>query len=81
MGLIGWVVLGGIAGWLASMIMKKNSQMGCLANVVVGIVGGVIGGWLLGNDLSGFNLGSLLTAVLGAVILLFLLNLFTGRRA
>ena len=81
MSLIGWVVLGGIAGWLASMVMKKNNQMGCVTNIVVGIVGGVIGGWLLGSDLTGFNIPSLLTAVVGAVILLAILNFFTGRRS
>jgi uncharacterized membrane protein YeaQ/YmgE (transglycosylase-associated protein family) len=80
MGLIGWIVVGGIAGWLASMVMNKNRQMGCAANIVVGIVGGVIGGWLLGRDLTGFNIGSLLTAVLGAVILLAVLSFFSGRR-
>lgn len=81
MGLLGWVVVGGIAGWLANMVMRKNSQMGCFANIVVGIIGGVIGGWLLGNDLTGFNISSLLTAVVGAIILLAILNLFTGRRS
>ena len=81
MSFVGWVVLGGIAGWLASMVMKKNNQMGCVANIIVGIVGGVIGGWLLGSDLTGFNIPSLLTAALGAVILLALLNFFTGGRS
>lgn len=80
MSLIGWVILGGVAGWLASIVMKKNSQMGCIANILVGIVGAVIGGWLLGSDMTGFNIASLLTAVLGAVILLAVLNFFTGRR-
>jgi uncharacterized membrane protein YeaQ/YmgE (transglycosylase-associated protein family) len=81
MGLIGWIVVGGVAGWLASIIMRKNTQMGCLSNIAVGIVGGVIGGWLFGQDLTGFNIASLLTAVVGAVILLAILGLFTGRRA
>jgi uncharacterized membrane protein YeaQ/YmgE (transglycosylase-associated protein family) len=81
MSLIGWVVLGGIAGWLASIVMKKNNQMGCVTNIIVGIVGAVIGGWLLGSDLTGFNIPSLLTAVVGAVILLAILNFFTGRRS
>lgn len=80
MGLLGWIVVGGIAGWLASIIVRKNSQMGCVSNIVVGIVGGVIGGWLLGRDVSGFNIASLLTAVLGAVILLVILNLLTRGR-
>jgi uncharacterized membrane protein YeaQ/YmgE (transglycosylase-associated protein family) len=84
MSLIGWIVLGGLAGWLASMVMNKNKQMGCTANIVVGVVGGVIGGWLFeqfgGAGITGFNLPSLLTAVVGAVILLAVLNFFGGRR-
>jgi uncharacterized membrane protein YeaQ/YmgE (transglycosylase-associated protein family) len=80
MGLLGWIVVGGIAGWLASIVMKRNSQMGCISNIVVGAVGGVIGGWLLGSDMSGINIPSLLTAFIGAVILLAILNFFTGRR-
>jgi uncharacterized membrane protein YeaQ/YmgE (transglycosylase-associated protein family) len=67
------------------MVMKKDRQMGCVANVVVGIVGGVIGGWLLtqmgGEGLTGLNIPSLLTAVVGAVILLAVLNFFGGRRS
>lgn len=84
MSIIGWIVLGGIAGWLASMVMGKDRQMGCTANVVVGIIGGLIGGWLFaqfgGGGITGFNLSSLLTAVIGAVILLAALNFFTRRR-
>ena len=69
-----WIVLGGVAGWIASIIMKRNAQMGTVANIVVGIVGALIGGVLV--DLlgfapaTGFNFYSLIVAVLGAVILL-----------
>ncbi|MAT96638.1 MAG: GlsB/YeaQ/YmgE family stress response membrane protein [Anaerolineaceae bacterium] len=69
-----WIVLGGVAGWIASIIMKRNAQMGMVANIVVGIVGALIGGFvvdLLGfAPASGFNFYSLLVAILGAVILL-----------
>jgi uncharacterized membrane protein YeaQ/YmgE (transglycosylase-associated protein family) len=84
MNVIGWVVLGGIAGWLASIVMKRNSQMGLVANVIVGVVGAAIGGWLVtqfgGAGVTGFNLSSLLVAVLGAVVLLAVINVFSGRR-
>lgn len=83
-GFIGWIVLGGIAGWIASKIMKTDAQMGILLNVVVGIVGGLLGGWLLslfGVDVAGGGLiFSMLTAIVGAVILLWLVGLVTGRR-
>ncbi|HJX41919.1 MAG TPA: GlsB/YeaQ/YmgE family stress response membrane protein [Anaerolineales bacterium] len=84
MNIIGWVVLGGIAGWLASIVMKRNSQMGLVANVIVGVVGAAIGGWLVtqfgGAGVTGFNLSSLLVAILGAVVLLAVINVFAGRR-
>lgn len=81
MGLLVWLIVGGLAGWVASMVMKTDRDMGVLANVVVGIVGAFIGGWAIslfggGADvMSGFNLGSFLTALLGAVILLALLKM------
>jgi uncharacterized membrane protein YeaQ/YmgE (transglycosylase-associated protein family) len=74
-----WIIFGAIAGWIASIIMGRNAQMGALANIVVGIVGAIIGGWVMsafgGQGVSGFNLPSLIVAILGAVILLFLVGL------
>lgn len=85
MGIIAWIVLGGIAGWIASLIMKTDKQMGLLGNIVVGIVGGLLGGFILQmfgvEGVEGFNLWSLLVAILGAVILLWLWNLITGSKA
>jgi uncharacterized membrane protein YeaQ/YmgE (transglycosylase-associated protein family) len=79
-----WVVLGGIAGWLASIITGRNNRMGCLSNIIVGVAGGLIGGWLLsyfgGQGVTGFNLPSLLVAFIGSVILLLIFNLFRPRR-
>lgn len=81
MGILVWLIVGGLAGWVASMVMKTDRDMGVLANVVVGIIGAFIGGWAIslfgvGADvMSGFNLGSFLTAVLGAVILLAILKM------
>lgn len=77
---LAWLVFGGLAGWIASMIVGKNAQMGVLANIVVGIIGAFIGGLLLPNDADRFDLGSFLAAIVGAVILLVLVNLVTGRR-
>ena len=82
MGWISWIILGGIAGWIASIIAGTNRQMGIVANVVVGIVGALIGGFIMSaigaSDINGFNLYSLLVAILGAVILLWIVKLFTG---
>ena len=78
-----WIIFGALAGWIASMIMGRNAQMGALANIVVGIVGAILGGWIMsavgGQGVTGFNLVSLIVAILGAVVLLFVVGLF--RRA
>ncbi|MFT4215645.1 MAG: GlsB/YeaQ/YmgE family stress response membrane protein [Micropruina sp.] len=83
MGFIGWIILGGIAGWIASKIMKTDAQMGIVLNIVVGIVGGMLGGWILGlfgvQGGGGF-IASMLTAIGGSVVLLWLVGLVTGRR-
>ncbi len=79
MGILAWVILGGLAGWIASMIAKTNESMGVLANVVVGIVGALIGGFLFGlfggEGVSGFNFYSIIVAVVGALVLLWFLKL------
>lgn len=79
--LIWWIVLGGLAGWIASMIMGTNRQQGLLMDIVVGIVGAIIGGYLVslvGLGTGGF-IWSLLVAVLGAVILLWIMRMVRGR--
>ena len=74
-----WILLGALAGWIASMIMGRNAQMGALANIVVGIVGALIGGFLMNAfdapGVSGFNLYSILVAIGGAVVLLFIVGM------
>ncbi|MCQ4361396.1 GlsB/YeaQ/YmgE family stress response membrane protein [Mycobacterium gordonae] len=84
LGVIGWIVIGGLAGWIGSKIMKTDGQMGLVLNVVVGIVGGLLGGFLLrgfGVDVAGGGLVfSFLTCLLGAVVLLAIVKLVTGRR-
>ena len=81
--IIVWILLGALAGWIASMIMGRNSSMGAGANIVVGIIGAIIGGLImnaLGSPgVTGFNIYSILVAIGGAVVLLFLVGLF--RRA
>ena len=68
------IVIGGVIGWLASMIMKTDGQQGIILNVVVGIVGALIGG---GNIMSGdLSMSSILVSLLGAVVLLAIVNLF-----
>lgn len=85
MNIILWIVVGALAGWIASMIMKTDAQMGAVANIVVGILGAFIGGFLVNLlfganvDPNGLNVGSILTAIFGAVVLLGAVKLF--RRA
>ena len=75
MSIIGWIVIGAVAGWLASIIMKRNDSMNWFENIVVGIIGALAGGFLYGlltdSDFTGgFNIGTLLIATIGSVILL-----------
>ncbi len=82
---IAWVIVGGLAGWIASKIMKTDASMGVLLNVVVGIIGAFIGGFvvnsLLGADPEIFSIGGFVTAILGSVILLALVKAVSGRKA
>lgn len=84
MSIISWIVLGGIAGWLASIITKRNDRMGCITNIVAGVIGAAVGGWVFswfgGTGVTGFNLPSLLVAFVGAVIVLAVVNLIFGKR-
>ena len=85
MSIIAWIILGLIAGWLAGMIMR-GSGYGMIGDIILGILGAIVGGWLtgilLGRDLiNGFNIETLIVAVVGAIILIALSRLFTGRRA
>ena len=86
MNLIIWLVIGGILGWLASIVMKTDRQQGMILNVVVGIVGAMLGGWLISPLLgiatinqNNFSLPGLLVSFLGAIILLAIVNLFRRR--
>lgn len=84
MGLIAWIVLGGIAGLIAKALMPGKDPGGCILTVVIGIVGALLGGFLataLGfGGLSGFDWRSLVIAVIGAFVLLAILRIFRGGR-
>jgi uncharacterized membrane protein YeaQ/YmgE (transglycosylase-associated protein family) len=84
MGIISWIILGGIAGWLASIITKRNDQMGCITNILAGIVGAFVGGWIASlfgfGGVTGLNLPSLLVAFAGAVVVLAGINLIFNRK-
>ena len=84
MSICGWLILGGLAGWIASMVTGRKDQQGCLMNIIVGIVGAAIGGALVGliggGGIMGFNLWSLIVATGGAVILLAVVNAFTRKK-
>ena len=86
MNFILWLIVGGIVGWLASLIMKTDGQQGILLNIVVGIVGAFIGGWLIspmvgmGTINEGLSIGSVVVSLIGAIILLAIVNLFRRGR-
>ena len=87
MNFIIWLIVGGIIGWLASMIMKTDGQQGIILNVVVGIVGSVLGGWLIAPLLNSgtantgdFSIMGLISSLIGAIILLAIVNLFRRGR-
>jgi uncharacterized membrane protein YeaQ/YmgE (transglycosylase-associated protein family) len=82
MNLIIWLVVGGLIGWVASMIMRTNAQQGVVLNIVVGVVGSMLGGWLIAPMLgsgtvnqSDLSVAGLLASLIGAVILLAIVNL------
>ncbi len=83
MGIILWLILSGIAGWLAGLIVR-GSGLGIIGDIIVGIIGGFIGGFIVslfgGSGVTGFNVWSLIVAIIGAVVLLLIVRLFTGGR-
>jgi len=84
MSIIAWIVLGLIAGWIAGMVMR-GSGYGIIGDIVLGILGAIIGGWITGAVLhadmvNGFNPTSIIVAIIGAIVLIAISRLFTGRR-
>jgi uncharacterized membrane protein YeaQ/YmgE (transglycosylase-associated protein family) len=84
MGILSWIVVGLIAGWLAGLVVKGGG-FGCIGDIVVGVIGGLLGGWgasyffHMGDPMTGINLPSILVAFVGAVIFVVLMRLVTGR--
>ena len=84
MGIVAWIVVGAIAGFITNMIMGGGE--GLIGTILLGIVGAVVGGWLAGSvlkvaDVTGINIESIVVAVFGAVIVVALYRMFTRRRA
>ncbi|OHA23621.1 MAG: hypothetical protein A3G52_02615 [Candidatus Taylorbacteria bacterium RIFCSPLOWO2_12_FULL_43_20] len=83
MGIVLWIIFGGLVGWIASLVMKTDEEQGIFLNVVVGVVGALIGGWLMsyfgGTGITGFNIYSFIVALLGAIVLIGLIRML--RRA
>lgn len=87
MNLVVWLLIGGVLGWIASLLMRTDPEQGVFMNVVVGVVGALIGGWLIGplfgergGESGAFTLTGVLVSLLGAVFLLALVNLFRRGR-
>jgi uncharacterized membrane protein YeaQ/YmgE (transglycosylase-associated protein family) len=82
MSILAWIILGGVAGWLASLFMNTDQSQGIFLNVVVGVVGAFIGGFAFsffgGDGVTGFNLYSLLVALLGSVLLIGIVKTVRG---
>lgn len=81
--LVVWIIVGGLAGWLASLVVGTNRSQGLLADIIVGVIGGILGGVLLTSIgipglVTGINLGSIAVAFVGAVVLLLILRMFNA---
>lgn len=83
MGIIGWIIIGALAGWIASLITGNDKKMGAGMNILVGVIGGFVGGIVLnllgGYGVTGFNLWSLLVATIGSIVLLLIVNAVKRR--
>lgn len=84
MGLLSWIVVGIIAGWLSGQVMKGRG-FGLLGDIIVGVIGGLVGGWLatqlfkVSNPINGINLESILVAFVGAIVVIVVARMFQGR--
>jgi uncharacterized membrane protein YeaQ/YmgE (transglycosylase-associated protein family) len=76
MGIVLWIIFGGLAGWMASVIMKNNSNQGTIKDIIMGIIGAVVGGFLMGlvgqSGVNGFNLYSFIVAIIGAIVVIYI---------
>jgi uncharacterized membrane protein YeaQ/YmgE (transglycosylase-associated protein family) len=82
MSIVGWIILGAIAGWIASLLVNRTGE-GLFRDIILGIIGGLVGGWIFtavgSTGVTGFNLWSLFVAVIGAAIVLFLYHALVRR--
>jgi uncharacterized membrane protein YeaQ/YmgE (transglycosylase-associated protein family) len=80
MEIILWIIFGAIAGWVASIVVGTNDEQGAGLNIVVGIAGAILGGFIMralgSTGVTGFNLGSLIVAIVGSVLLLLVVRMF-----
>jgi uncharacterized membrane protein YeaQ/YmgE (transglycosylase-associated protein family) len=85
MGIISWIIIGGLAGWVASLILKTDEEQGLVGNIIAGVLGGIVGGWVFsmigGEGIDGFSLWSFLVALVGALVVLIIKGAITGKRA
>lgn len=83
MWILGWIIFGALVGWVASLIMGTDEQQGFAGNVIVGVIGAVLGGFISqafgGEGITGFNIVSFILALIGAVVLIFLVRMFSPR--
>ncbi|MFZ2200135.1 MAG: GlsB/YeaQ/YmgE family stress response membrane protein [Microgenomates group bacterium] len=82
MGIILWIIFGAIAGWIASMFMGTDSGQGTLTDIIMGIIGSIVGGFLMNlvgkSGVTGFNLYSLMVAIIGAVVVIYIARRVRG---
>lgn len=80
MGLLSWIIVGGLAGWISTKIIEPKKKKGCFSGILLGIVGAIVGGFIVsrlgGTGITGFNLYSIFVATLGAVLLIWLARQF-----
>lgn len=83
MGIVLWIVFGAIAGWIASVIMKTDSNQSTINDIILGVIGAIVGGFLMGmvgqTGITGFNLYSLFVAVIGAVVVIYVGRMLRNR--
>ncbi len=88
--IIAWIIIGGLAGWIASIIMRKNKQMGALANILSGVVGAFVVGWIVSFVTDGgeggampeaFSIWGIIAAIVGACLVIWLVSLLIGGRS
>lgn len=84
MSILGWIILGALAGWIASKIVGTDAEQGAIGNIIFGIIGAVVGGWLMevvgSTGVTGFNIWSFVVALVGAVVVIGIYQAIFGSR-